>query len=75
MSTVGQSLEVQEAALQAARCDVIRAEKGSGTSTTGREELKIILNFIRTSCRTSRQLPIRGADVADGARSATWARS
>jgi DNA invertase Pin-like site-specific DNA recombinase len=47
VSTVGQSLEVQEAALKAAGCDMIRAEKRSGTSTAGREELKIILDFLR----------------------------
>jgi DNA invertase Pin-like site-specific DNA recombinase len=33
--------------LKAAGCDVIRAEKRSGTSTEGREELRIVLDFLR----------------------------
>jgi DNA invertase Pin-like site-specific DNA recombinase len=41
-----QDLEVQTKALQAAGCDIIRSEKVSGTSTTARNELKIILEFI-----------------------------
>jgi DNA invertase Pin-like site-specific DNA recombinase len=35
------------AALLAAGCDTIRAEKRSGTTTEGREELRTILDFIR----------------------------
>jgi DNA invertase Pin-like site-specific DNA recombinase len=46
-STVDQDLDIQLAALKAAGCHPIRAEKRSGTSTQGREELKTILNFIR----------------------------
>ncbi len=45
--TVDQDLEIQNAALKAAGCDVIRAEKVSGTSTNGREELKTVLAFLR----------------------------
>jgi hypothetical protein len=37
---------IQEAALRAAGCDVIRAEKQSGTSTQGRAELRAVLDFI-----------------------------
>ena len=47
VSTTDQDLSIQEAALKAAGCDVIRAEKRSGTSTQGREELRIVLDFLR----------------------------
>src|ERR1700720_2962759 len=47
VSTSDQNLEIQEAALKAAGCDVIRSEKRSGTSTTGRAELQTILDFLR----------------------------
>jgi len=46
VSSTGQDLEVQIAALKAAGCDVIRAEKRSGTSTQRRDELRTILDFI-----------------------------
>jgi DNA invertase Pin-like site-specific DNA recombinase len=48
VSTTDQ-LSIQEAALKAAGCDVIRAEKRSGTTTQGREELKTVLDFLRKS--------------------------
>jgi DNA invertase Pin-like site-specific DNA recombinase len=47
VSTTDQNLELQEAALRAAGCDLIRAEKRSGTTTAGREELKTVLDFMR----------------------------
>jgi DNA invertase Pin-like site-specific DNA recombinase len=47
VSTVDQDLALQQQALRAAGCDVIRSEKRSGTSTKGRDELKTILDFIR----------------------------
>src|ERR1700726_1646081 len=47
VSTTDQDLSIQEAALKAAGCDVIRAEKRSGASTEGREELRIVLDFLR----------------------------
>jgi DNA invertase Pin-like site-specific DNA recombinase len=47
-SSIEQSLDLQITALKAATCDVIRSEKRSGTSTQGRDELRTILDFIRT---------------------------
>jgi DNA invertase Pin-like site-specific DNA recombinase len=47
VSTFEQDLDVQIAALKAAGCDVVRAEKRSGTSTQGRDELRTLLDFIR----------------------------
>jgi DNA invertase Pin-like site-specific DNA recombinase len=47
VSTTDQSLEIQEASLKAAGCDVIRSEKRSGTSTNGRDELRTVLEFLR----------------------------
>ena len=46
VSTTDQDLSIQETALRAAGCDVIRAEKQSGTSTQGRGELRTVLDFI-----------------------------
>jgi DNA invertase Pin-like site-specific DNA recombinase len=40
-------LTIQETALRAAECEVIRAEKRSGTTTEGREELRTVLEFLR----------------------------
>jgi DNA invertase Pin-like site-specific DNA recombinase len=47
VSTTDQDLSIQEAALRAAGCEVIRAEKRSGTTTAGREELRTVLEFLR----------------------------
>src|SRR5882672_8076074 len=47
VSTTDQDLSIQQAALRAAGCDVIRAEKRSGTSTNGRDELRTVLEFLR----------------------------
>jgi DNA invertase Pin-like site-specific DNA recombinase len=47
VSTEDQSLDIQEAALWAAGCDVVRSEKRSGTTTTGRAELQTVLDFLR----------------------------
>jgi DNA invertase Pin-like site-specific DNA recombinase len=42
-----QDLSIHEATLGAAGCEVIGAEKRSGTSTEGREELRTVLDFLR----------------------------
>jgi len=42
VSTTDQDLSIQEAALKAAGCEVIRAEKRSGTTTQGRDELRTV---------------------------------
>jgi DNA invertase Pin-like site-specific DNA recombinase len=47
VSTTDQGLSIQETALRAAGCDTIRAEKRSGTTTQGREELETVLDFLR----------------------------
>jgi DNA invertase Pin-like site-specific DNA recombinase len=48
VSTTDQNLEVQESALRVAGCDLIRSEKRSGTTTAGREELRTVLDFLRS---------------------------
>lgn len=47
VSTLDQDLAVQEAVLRASGCDVVRSEKKSGTTTTGRQELATLLEFVR----------------------------
>jgi DNA invertase Pin-like site-specific DNA recombinase len=46
VSTTDQDLSIQEAVLKAAGCQVIRAEKRSGTTTEGREALHTVLEFL-----------------------------
>ena len=47
LSSADQDLAIQTQALTAAGCDIVRSEKVSGTSTKGREELKLLLTFLR----------------------------
>lgn len=47
VSTTDQDLSIQIASLKAADCDVIRSEKISGTSRQGRQELDILMTFLR----------------------------
>jgi DNA invertase Pin-like site-specific DNA recombinase len=48
VSTVDQDLSIQIDALKAAGCEIIRAEKQSGTTTERRAELATLLDFLRT---------------------------
>jgi DNA invertase Pin-like site-specific DNA recombinase len=45
VSSLDQDLSIQRAALEAAGCGVIRAEKASGTRRDGRSELQVLLDF------------------------------
>jgi DNA invertase Pin-like site-specific DNA recombinase len=47
VSSVGQSLDIQEQQLRDAGCEEIFAEKRSGTTTAGREQLEAALRFVR----------------------------
>lgn len=47
VSSVGQSLEVQEVALAEGGCEKVFAEKRSGTTQEGREELRRALEYVR----------------------------
>lgn len=47
VSSVDQDLSIQEAALTAAGCTFIRAEKASATTRAGRDELETVLAFLR----------------------------
>src|SRR5262245_18185729 len=47
VSSIDQDVSIQKAALKAADCTVIRADKASGTSRKGRSELETMLAFLR----------------------------
>lgn len=47
VSSLDQDCSVQEDALRAAGCTLIRSEKSSGTTTEGRHELDTLLSFVR----------------------------
>ncbi|SPU45929.1 recombinase family protein [Brevundimonas diminuta] len=47
VSSIGQSLEVQEEALRAAGCDKVFSEKRTGTTQEGREGLRRALEYVR----------------------------
>jgi DNA invertase Pin-like site-specific DNA recombinase len=47
VSSIDQDLALQRAALKAAGCEVVRAEKASGTRRSGRTELQTLLEFLR----------------------------
>lgn len=47
VSSSDQDFTLQEQALRAAGCEVIRTEKASGTNRAGRTELQVLLDFLR----------------------------
>lgn len=47
VSSTGQSLDVQQAELQAAGCDKVFAEKKSGRTRADREQLELALDYLR----------------------------
>ena len=47
VSSIDQDLSIQQAALQAAGCGIVRAEKATGTRRDGRSELQVLLDFLR----------------------------
>lgn len=47
VSSADQDYALQEQALRTAGCEVIRAEKASGTVRAGRTELELLLEFLR----------------------------
>src|ERR671916_3094113 len=47
VSTLDQDLGIQRAALRAAGCGVVRAEKASGSRRDGRTELQALLDFVQ----------------------------
>lgn len=47
VSSSDQNFALQERALRAADCNVVRAEKGSGTRRNDRTELATLLDFLR----------------------------
>src|SRR5690349_24798291 len=47
VSTLDRDLSIQRAALKAAGCEVIRAEKANGARRDGRTELQVLLDFLR----------------------------
>lgn len=47
VSTTDQDLSIQENALRAAGCQVVRSEKKTGTKREGRTELDLLLEFLR----------------------------
>ena len=47
VSTIDQDVSMQVAALKAAGCSIIRAEKVTGTTREGRQELRTLLDFLR----------------------------
>jgi DNA invertase Pin-like site-specific DNA recombinase len=47
VSTIDQDVTPQRRTLKAAGCDVIRADKASGTRRSGRTELQVLLDFLQ----------------------------
>jgi DNA invertase Pin-like site-specific DNA recombinase len=56
VSSIDQDLALQRAALRAAGCEVIRAEKSSGTCRNGRTEQQTLLEFLRAGAGRVRRV-------------------
>lgn len=66
VSTSDQDCSIQEAALKAAGCEVVRTEKASGTSLKGRSELARMLEFVREGdCLVVTRIDRLARSVAD----------
>lgn len=48
VSSEDQDCTIQEEVLRAAGCTIVRSEKRTGTTTTGRDELETIMSFMRS---------------------------
>jgi DNA invertase Pin-like site-specific DNA recombinase len=48
VSSIDQDLTIQETALRAAGCEVVRSEKATATRRQGRTELEVLLTFLRS---------------------------
>ena len=46
VSCIDQDYALQEKALRAASCEIVRSEKASGTKRNGRTELELLLEFL-----------------------------
>ena len=55
VSTTSQDLEIQQAKLKAAGCEIIRAETSSGASRDGRTELATVLECSATITESGRR--------------------
>jgi Site-specific recombinases, DNA invertase Pin homologs len=64
VSTIDQDLAIQEAALKAAGCTVIRAEKKSGSTKQDRKELNTLLEFMRDGDSLVTEQPIDTSSAA-----------
>ncbi len=62
VSTTDQNLELQQSSQLAAGCDLIRAEKRSGTTTAGRAELSTVLDFLRSVAVKARGASLRATE-------------
>ena len=49
VSSIDQDYALQEKALRAAGCEIVRSEKASGTKRNGRTELELLLEFLHDS--------------------------
>jgi DNA invertase Pin-like site-specific DNA recombinase len=65
LSTIDQDICLQRAALKVAGCDMIRAEKASGSRRDGRTELQVLLDFVRPGDTQGQRMKFRLPDRVD----------